>query len=134
MDMRPSVIYTLCDTSLREKTGDIITFAQFKDGGLLSETREDAEIECKSGEESDDNSIMPPLLGVEETNVLDYGNESDDEPMSTELIEEIRDGNQSRLNVNRREARYNKRGCIRQRQSEWKGALKSTQNLGKSLH
>ena len=35
----------------REKTGYIITFAQFEEGGLLSETRDDAE----SGGESDDD-------------------------------------------------------------------------------
>ena len=32
MAMRPAVTYTPCDTSLREQTGDIITFAQFEEG------------------------------------------------------------------------------------------------------
>ena len=41
--MRPSVTYTPCAKSLREKTGDIIMFAKFEEGGLLSETRDDAE-------------------------------------------------------------------------------------------
>ena len=36
--------------------------------------------------------------------------------------------------MNRREARYKIRDCIRQRQSEWKGALKDTQSMGKGLH
>ena len=58
MAVRPSVIYTPCATSSREKTGYIITFAQFEEGNLLSETRNDAE----SGDEYDDNSIIPPLL------------------------------------------------------------------------
>ena len=58
MYMRPSGTYTTCDTSPREKTGNIIMFAQFEEGGLLSKNSNDAE----SGDESDDGSIMPPLL------------------------------------------------------------------------
>ena len=38
MDMRPTVTYTPCATSSREKTGDIIMSAQFEEGGLLCET------------------------------------------------------------------------------------------------
>ena len=41
-----------------EKTGNIITFEKFEEGGLLSETHDDAE----SGEKLDDNSIMPSLI------------------------------------------------------------------------
>ena len=58
MDMRPSATYITCATSSRKKTDDIITFVEFEEGNLLSETRKDAE----SGDESDDNSIIPPLL------------------------------------------------------------------------
>ena len=61
MDMRLSVTYTPCATYLRGKTGNIITFAQFEEGGLLSETCNSAEISDKY----DDNSIIPPLLGEE---------------------------------------------------------------------
>ena len=61
VDMRPDVTYTPYATSSREKTGNIITFAQFEEGGLLSETCDDA----KSGDESDDNSIMPQLISEE---------------------------------------------------------------------
>ena len=50
-----------------------------KIGGLLSETRDDAEI----GDESDDNSIIPPLVSKEEIDLMDSGDESEDEPMST---------------------------------------------------
>ena len=50
------------------------------------------------------------------------------------MIEDIRDGSQTHLNVNRREARYKIRDSIRQRQSEWKGAVKATQITGKGLH
>ena len=58
MAMRPAVTYTPCATSPKEQTGDIITFTQFEEGDLLSETRDNSE----SGDESDDNSIMPPLI------------------------------------------------------------------------
>ena len=61
MAMRLSVKYTPCGTSLRGETGDIITFAQFEEGDLLSETHNDAE----SGDESDDNAIMQPLISEE---------------------------------------------------------------------
>ena len=48
--MRPSVTYTLYATSLKEQTGDVITFTQFEEGNILTETHNDAE----SGDESDD--------------------------------------------------------------------------------
>ena len=50
------------------------------------------------------------------------------------MLENISDGSQSHPNVNRREARYKIRGCIKQRQSEFKGELKATQKMGKGLH
>ena len=37
---------------------------------------------------------------------MDSGDQSDDEPISTEILEDIWDGNQSHPNVNRIEARY----------------------------
>ena len=39
MAMRPAVTYTPYATSFKEQTGDVITFAQFEEGNLLSETR-----------------------------------------------------------------------------------------------
>ena len=51
MALSPVVSYITCATSSRGKTGDIITFTQFEEGNLLSETRDDAE----SCDESDDN-------------------------------------------------------------------------------
>ena len=50
------------------------------------------------------------------------------------MIEDICDGNQTHPNFNRREARYKIRDHIRQRQLEWKGALKDTRSIGKGLH
>ena len=49
------------------------------------------------------------------------------------MLEDIRDGSQSHMNVNQREARYKIPDRIWQRQPEWKGALKTTQNMGKGL-
>ena len=51
MDMRLYVLYTPYTTSSKGKTGNIIMFAQFEEGNVLSETYNDAE----SGDESDDN-------------------------------------------------------------------------------
>ena len=59
--MRPPVTYTPCATSSREQTVNIITFAQFEEGGVLTKTCNDAE----SSDKSDDGSIMPPLLSKE---------------------------------------------------------------------
>ena len=50
------------------------------------------------------------------------------------MLEDIRDSSQSRPNINKREAHYKIRDHIKQRQSEWKGALKATLNMGKGLH
>ena len=52
--MRPEVTYTPYATSLKEQTGDVITFAHFEEGGLLTETHNDAE----SGDKSDSKSLM----------------------------------------------------------------------------
>ena len=58
---------------------------------------------------------MPPLISEEEMDVMDSGNDYDDEPMSTDMLEDICGGNQSLLSVSRREARYKIRDCIKQR-------------------
>ena len=43
MAMRPEVRYTLYATSSKERTGYVITFAQFEEGNLLTETLNDTE-------------------------------------------------------------------------------------------
>ena len=127
--MRPAVTYTHCATSSREQTGNIITFTQFEEWNILTKTRNDAE----SGDKSDDNSIMPPLLSKEEMDAMDSGNESYHDLISTNMLEMFFDGGQSHLNVNQREACYKIRDGIRQRQPEKKGALKDTRNICKGL-
>ena len=64
---------------------------------------------------------MPPIIIKKEMDAIDSGNESEDEPMSTETLEEIRDSSKSHTNVNMIEARYKIPYCIKQRQMEWKG-------------
>ena len=41
MAMRPEVTYTPYAMYSKEQTGDVITFAQFEEGNLISETRND---------------------------------------------------------------------------------------------
>ena len=113
MTMRPAVTYTPCATSLREQTGDIITSIEFEKGNILTKTRNDAE----SGDESNDDSMMPPLLSEEEMDAMDSGDDSDHDLISTEILEDIRDVSQSHPNVNKREAHYKIRDHIRQKQS-----------------
>ena len=60
---------------------------------------------------------------------INSGDESDHDFISTEMLEDIRDGSQTHLSVNRREAHYKIRYRIRQRQSEWKGVLRATQSM-----
>ena len=69
---------------------------------------------------------MPLILSKEEIDVIDSGDESDYDIISREMLEDIRKRTQSHTNVNRREARYKIRYCIRQRQSERKRAFKAT--------
>ena len=73
-------------------------FTQFEEGNLLSETCNNAE----SGDESDDNSIMSPLLIKEEIDVMDPGYESYHDPISTKIPEDICDRSQSHMNANMR--------------------------------
>ena len=127
MEMRLAVRYTLYATSSKEQTSDVITFTQFEEGEILTETRNNAE----SGEESDNESIFMSKQDMENIN---SGDESYHDIISTEMLEDIRDGSQTLPNVTRREAHFKIRGRIRKRQPEWKGALKSTRNMGKGLH
>ena len=65
---------------------------------------------------------------------MSSGDNSDDKPMSTEMLEDICDVSQSHLSVNMREACYKIRDCIKRSQAKYKGALISTWNMGKGLH
>ena len=65
---------------------------------------------------------------------MDSCDESFDDLMSTKMSEDFCDRIQSLPKINRREARYKTRDCIKEIQSKCKVALKSTQNRGKGLH
>ena len=93
MVMRPSVTYTPCDMSSREQTGNIITFAQFEEGNILTKTRNDA------GSDDDDSNV-PPLLTKEDRDSIYSDDESDHDIISTEMLEDIHDRIQSHPNVN----------------------------------
>ena len=98
MDMRPEVSYIPYAASSKEQTGDIITFAHFEEGDLLSETCNDAE----SCNESDDNSTLEPLIIEEGIYSMSSVNESDAEPMSTDMLEDICGRRQYHTSINRR--------------------------------
>ena len=65
------------------------------------------------------------MMSEQYMDAINSGDESDHDLISTEMLEDIRDRSQTHPNVNRREACYKIRDRIRQRQSEWKGALKA---------
>ena len=88
MEMRPEVTYTLYATSLKEQTGHVITFTQFEEGDILTETHNDAEI----GDEYDCESIM---MSEQDRENLNSGDESDHDLISTEILLDIRDGSQN---------------------------------------
>ena len=125
--MRPSVTYTPYGTSSREQTGNVITFAQFEQSNILTKTCNNAE----SVDKSDNKSIM---MNKQDMDAINSGDESDHDLISSDMLEDIRDRSQTHPNVNRREAHYKIRDRIRQRQQEWRGALKATQSMEKVLH
>ena len=45
-----------------------------------------------SGNESDDDSNLPPLISEEDMDAISSGDEYDAEPMSTDMLKGIRDG------------------------------------------
>ena len=97
--MRPVVTYTPYATSSKEKTGDVITFAKFEEGNILTKTRNNAE----SGDKPDNESIM---MSEQYMDAINSGDESDHDLIYTEMLEDIHDGSQIRLSVNRIEYRY----------------------------
>ena len=57
--------------------------------------------------------------------------ESDHDLISTEMLEDIRDGSQTHPTVNKREARYEICDRVSRRELQWKGTLKAMRNMGK---
>ena len=65
---------------------------------------------------------------------IDEKEESDDNHISTETLEDICNGNHTHQTVDKREARLKIRDRIKQSKLEWKGELKATHKMGKGLH
>ena len=74
------------------------------------------------------------MMSEQDMENLNSSDDSDNDLISTYMLQDICGGSQTHLNVHRREACYKMRDSIRQRQLEWKGALKATRNMGKGLH
>ena len=110
MAMQTTVTYTPYATSSKEKTGNVITFAQFEEGNLISETRNDTE----SDEESDSESIMMSKKDMEN---LDEKEKSDEDHISTETLHGIREGNKTHPSIDKREARLAIRDNIKKKKS-----------------
>ena len=55
---------------------------------------------------------MPTLVSEEEIDAMDSGDESDHDLISTEMLEDIRDGSQSHPNANKRESHHKIRSRI----------------------
>ena len=72
MEMRPTVTYTPYATSSKEKNSDILTFAQFEEGDILTETHNDTE----SDDESDSESIMMSKKDMENLDEKDKFNDN----------------------------------------------------------
>ena len=83
MAMRPEVTYTPYSTSSKEQTGNAITFAQFEEGNILTETRNNAE----SGDKFDKEYIM---MSEQDMENLDSNEKSYHDPISTEMLDHIR--------------------------------------------
>ena len=94
MAMRPVVTYNPYATSSKEQTGDVITFVQFEEGNLLTETSNDTE----SGDESDSESIM---MSEQDMENHDEKEKFDDNLISTETLHEICVGNQTHPNIDK---------------------------------
>ena len=108
MAMRPEVTYTPYATSLKEQTGDVVTFAHFEEGDLLTETRNDAE----SCDESNRKSLM---MNKQDMENLDSNKNSDDYHISTETLHDICGGIQTHPNVDKLETRRKIRDRVRRK-------------------
>ena len=106
--MPQTVTYTPYDTSSKEQTGNVITFAQFEEGNLITETRNNKE----SDDKLDSESIMMSEKDMENIN----GKEKfDDDLISTETLHDIHDGNQTHPSMDKREACLEIRDRIKQK-------------------
>ena len=74
--MHTAVSYTPYATSSGEQTDKIITFAQFEEDNLLSETQNLLSKTCddaENGNKSDEDSTMPQFISEKEIYVMSSG-------------------------------------------------------------
>ena len=74
------------------------------------------------------------MMSEKDMENLDKTEKFDDDLISTETLHDIRDGNQAHPKIDKREARLAIRDRIKQKKSEWKGALRAMHKMGKGLH
>ena len=74
----------------------------------------------ESGDKSDDNLTLQPLIIEVKIGKISSGDESNSWPMSTDMSEDIYDRIQYHPIINRRYARFKVRYHIKQRREEWK--------------
>ena len=65
---------------------------------------------------------------------LDEKEKFDDDLINTETFHDIRDGNQTHTNIDKREACLKIRDRIKQKKPKQKGGLRATHKMGKGLH
>ena len=65
---------------------------------------------------------------------IDEKEKFDDDLINTETLHDVRDGNQTHPKNDKREARLAIRDRIKQKKSQWKGALRAAHKIGKGLH
>ena len=74
------------------------------------------------------------MMSEQDMENIDEKERFDDDLITTETLHDIRDGNQTHPNIDKREARLKIRDHIKQKKSQWKGALRATHKMGKGLH
>ena len=125
--MRPAVTYTPYATSSKEQNGNVLTFAQFEEGDLLSETRTDTE----SSDEYDSESIV---MSEQDMENLDEKERFDDDHISTETLQKIVTEIRPTRTFIKGKHVLKCMIALRKKKLEWKGALRATHKMGKGLH
>ena len=74
------------------------------------------------------------MMSKQDMENLDEKEKFNDDLISTETLHDIRGGNQTHPNIDKREARLKIRDRIKQKKSQRKGALRATHRMGKGLH
>ena len=74
------------------------------------------------------------MMSEQDMENLDEKLKFDDDLINTETSHDIRDGNQTYPNIDKREARLKIRDRIKQKKLQWKGVLRATYKMGIGLH